>query len=120
VKHFCNTRNTIPYIQDIEIINAFCDGVSDIKTMEEITMKKPRTMVDLLTVAEVCIEASEPRLDFLSLVIRGPRRRSKTIGKSTRLTEEIARIMEIVDTTEIANSSPQIRKRRGISITLTT
>jgi hypothetical protein len=23
VKHFCNTRNTIPSIQDIEIINAF-------------------------------------------------------------------------------------------------
>jgi hypothetical protein len=23
VKHFCNARNGIPYIQDIEIINAF-------------------------------------------------------------------------------------------------
>jgi hypothetical protein len=26
-----NARNAISYIQDIEIINAFCDGVSDIK-----------------------------------------------------------------------------------------
>jgi hypothetical protein len=43
VKHLCNDRNTIPYIQDIEIINAFRYGVSDIKTMEEIAMKKPRT-----------------------------------------------------------------------------
>jgi hypothetical protein len=58
VKCFCNARNTIPYIQDIEIINAFCDGV-DIKTVEEITMKKPKTMADLLVVADVCIEASE-------------------------------------------------------------
>jgi hypothetical protein len=61
VKHFCNARNDIPYIQDIEIINAFCDVVSDIKTVEEIGMKKPKTMADLLVVADVCIEASEAR-----------------------------------------------------------
>jgi hypothetical protein len=59
VKCFCNTRNTIPYIKDIEIINAFCDGVSDIKTMEEIAMKTPKIVVNLLVVADVCIEASE-------------------------------------------------------------
>jgi hypothetical protein len=35
VKHFYNARNSIPHIQDIEIINAFHDGVSDIKTVEE-------------------------------------------------------------------------------------
>jgi hypothetical protein len=40
VKHFCNARKAIPYIQDIEIINAFRDGVSDIKTVEETAMKK--------------------------------------------------------------------------------
>jgi hypothetical protein len=34
VKHFCNGRNDIPHIQDIEIINAFHDGVSDLKTVE--------------------------------------------------------------------------------------
>jgi hypothetical protein len=59
VKHFCNVGNVIPYIQEIEIINAFCDGVSNIKTMEEITLKKPKMVVDLLTVADTCIEASE-------------------------------------------------------------
>jgi hypothetical protein len=59
VKHFYNGRNDISYIQDIEIINAFRDVVSDIKTVEEIALKKPKTMVDLLTVADVCIEASE-------------------------------------------------------------
>jgi hypothetical protein len=60
VKCFYNARNTIPYIQDIEIINAFRDGV-DIKTVEEITMKKPKTMIDLLVVTDMCIEASEAR-----------------------------------------------------------
>jgi hypothetical protein len=40
VKHFYNARNAIPYIQDIEIINAFHDEVSDIKTVEEIATKK--------------------------------------------------------------------------------
>jgi hypothetical protein len=59
VKHFCNARNAIPYIQDIKIINAFYDRVSDIKTVKEIAMKKPRTVADLLAVADVCIEVSE-------------------------------------------------------------
>jgi hypothetical protein len=61
VKNFCNARNGIPHIQDIKIINAFCDGVSDLKTIEEIAMKKPKTVADLLTVDDVCIEASEAR-----------------------------------------------------------
>jgi hypothetical protein len=33
--------------------------MSSFKTIEEIGMKKPKTVVDLLTVADVCIEASE-------------------------------------------------------------
>jgi hypothetical protein len=61
VKHFCNARNAIPYIQDIEIINAFRDGVSNITTVEEITMKKSKTVVILLAITNVCIEASEAR-----------------------------------------------------------
>jgi hypothetical protein len=59
MKHFYNARNAIPYIQDIKVINTFCDGVSDIKTMEEITMKEPKMVVDLLIVMHVCIEASK-------------------------------------------------------------
>jgi hypothetical protein len=59
VKYFCNTRNAILYIQDIEIINAFHDGVSDIKIVEEIAMTKPKTVANLLAIADVCIEASE-------------------------------------------------------------
>jgi hypothetical protein len=61
VKCFCNARNAIPYIQDIEIINAFHDGVNDIKTVEEIAMKKPKTMTDLLAVDDVFIAASKVR-----------------------------------------------------------
>jgi hypothetical protein len=59
IKCFCNARNAITHIQDIEIINAFHDDVSDIKTVEEIAMKKPKTVADLLAVADVCIETSE-------------------------------------------------------------
>jgi hypothetical protein len=61
VKCFCNAKNDILHIQDIEIINAFRDGINDLKTIEEIAMKMPKTVVDLLTVADVCIEASEAR-----------------------------------------------------------
>jgi hypothetical protein len=118
VKYFCNIRNAILYIQDIDIINAFHDGVNNIKIVE-IAMKKLIMVDDLLAIADICIEASKPGLDFLSLVTRGPRRRSRTIKKSTRLTGEIARITETVDTTETASSSHQIRRRRGISVVLT-
>jgi hypothetical protein len=59
IKCFYNARNAIPYIKDIEIINPFHDRVSDIKTMEEIAMKKSKIVVDLLVVTDVCIEASE-------------------------------------------------------------
>jgi hypothetical protein len=60
----------------------------------------------------------KPRLDFLSLTARNPRRRSRTIRKSTQLTGEISKIVEIMDIMETASSSPQIRKRRGLSVAL--
>jgi hypothetical protein len=59
VKHFCNARNDISHIQDIEIINIFRDSISDVKTVEEIAMKKPKMVADLLAVANICIEASK-------------------------------------------------------------
>jgi hypothetical protein len=72
VKHFYNAMNTIPYIQGIEIINALCDRVSDIKTIEEIAMKKPRIVADPLIVTDVCIEASEARAWLLESHGKGP------------------------------------------------
>jgi hypothetical protein len=72
VKHFCNTKNDIPHIQDIEIINAFHDGINDVKTVEEIAMKKPKTAVDLLVVADICIEASKTRARLLEYRGKGP------------------------------------------------
>jgi hypothetical protein len=58
-KHFCNTRNIILHIQDIKVIIAFRDGITDLKTVEEITMKKPKIMVDQLVVVDECFDASE-------------------------------------------------------------
>jgi hypothetical protein len=77
VKHFCNARNDISYIQDIKIINAFCDEVSDNKTIEEITMKKPKIVGDLLTVADMCIEASEARARLLESRGKGPSKKKQ-------------------------------------------
>jgi hypothetical protein len=76
-KHFYNARNAIPYIQDIEIINAFHDGVSDIKIMEEITMKKPETVADLLTVTDVCIEALKAQARLLKSRGKGASRKKE-------------------------------------------
>jgi hypothetical protein len=85
VKHFCNARNIILYIQDIEIINTFLDGVSDIKTVEEIAMKKLRMVVHLRVVASVCG--------------KGPSKK-KNDQKSTQWTREITKITETMDITE--------------------
>jgi energy-coupling factor transporter ATP-binding protein EcfA2 len=108
-KHFCNTRNAILYTQDIEIINAFCDRVIDIKIAKEIAMTQPRTVADLLAIADVCIEASEARAWLLESCGKDPRRRSKTIGRSTQPIMEIA---EIADIAEIVSSNPQTRRRK--------
>jgi hypothetical protein len=75
VKRVCNARIDILYIQDIKILNAFRDGVSDLKTVEEIVMKKPKTVAGLLAVADVCIEASEARARLLESRGKGPSRR---------------------------------------------
>jgi hypothetical protein len=71
VKHFCNVRNAISNIQDIKIINAFCDGVSDIKIIEEIAMKKNKMVAGLLAVTDVSIEALESRARLLDSCNKG-------------------------------------------------
>jgi hypothetical protein len=72
VKCFCNAKNIIPNIQDIEIINAFQDEVNDIKTIEGIIMKKLKMMADLLVVTDICIESSEARALLLDSCNKGP------------------------------------------------
>jgi hypothetical protein len=117
MKCFCNVRNAIPYIQDIEIINVFRGGVSDIKTIEEITMKKLKTMSDLLIVLTCASRPSRLEPGSLNYVARGPRR-SRTIRRSTQLTTGIAEIMETANITGIASSNPQIRMRRDCYIAM--
>jgi hypothetical protein len=77
MKHFCNGRNAIPYIQDIEIINSFRDRVSDIKTIKEIAMKKAKMVGDLLVVADVYIKASEARAQLLESRGKGTSRKKE-------------------------------------------
>jgi hypothetical protein len=72
VKHFYNARNAILNIQDIEIINVFHNGVTNIKTIEEIVMKKPKIVANLLVVVDVCFEALEARARLLDTHNKGP------------------------------------------------
>jgi hypothetical protein len=82
VKCFCNVRNVNPYIQDIDIINAFYDGVSDIKNVEEIAIKKHRTVADLLTVAMKDRRGDQRGGEWEPIKI--PQRNLAYIPKSTR------------------------------------
>jgi hypothetical protein len=118
VKHFYNARNAILYIQDIEIINVFPDGVSDIKTVEEIAMNYPKMVADLLAVADVCIEASEDQAQLLESCGKGPTKKNQDDRDVNTTNREIAKIVEIADIVGIASSSPRIRRKRGISIAL--
>jgi hypothetical protein len=77
VKCFCNAKKAIQYIQDIEIINAFHDRVSDIKTTEENAMKKPRTVGDLLAVADICNKAFEAQVQLLESHDKGPSKKKQ-------------------------------------------
>jgi hypothetical protein len=43
--------------------------------VEEIAIQKPKTMADLLAVADVCIKASEARAQLLESQGKGPSRR---------------------------------------------
>jgi hypothetical protein len=78
IKRCYNAKNGIPQIQDIEIINAFYNGVSDIKTVEEIAIKKPKMVADLLVIANICIEASEARAQLLVSRDKGSSRKGMT------------------------------------------
>jgi hypothetical protein len=91
VKYFCSARNANPNIQDIKIINVFHDGVSNLKTVEEITMKKPKTVANLLMIIDVCTESSKARTQLLEFCGKGPSKKRR-IGRSTQLTEEIVKI----------------------------
>jgi hypothetical protein len=76
MKHFCTVRDAIPYIKDIEVINAF-HRISDIKTMEEIAMKRPRTVAGLLVIADICIEAFEAWAQLLESRRKGPAKKKQ-------------------------------------------
>jgi hypothetical protein len=121
VEHFCNTRNAIPYIQDIKIINTFCDGVSDIKTVEEIVMKKSKTMADLLVVADTCIEASEAWARLLESHGMGPPKK-KYNDREVNITDRGDRKDHGDRRYHCKQSSIShpIRKRRDISVALMT
>jgi hypothetical protein len=93
-----------------EIINVFHDGVSEIKTVEEIVMKKLKMVADLLAVVDVCIEAFEARACSWNPRARRPHKR-RMIMRSTHLTGAIVGTEETADS---AVSNPRSRKRRGI------
>jgi hypothetical protein len=64
-------------MKDIEIINAFRDRVNDLKTVEEIDMKKPKMMADLLAITDVCIEGFEARARLLESHGKGPSKKKQ-------------------------------------------
>jgi hypothetical protein len=75
--------------------------------VEEIAMKRPKTMADLLTVTDICIEASEAQDRLLESRGKGPLRKRMT-GRSTPWNDEIR---ETTEDTGTAENNSQIRRR---------
>jgi hypothetical protein len=78
--------------------------------VKEIAMKKPKTVVDLLAVPNVCIEAYEARAQLLETRGKGTSRKKEdrefnTADRGDQRTEGTA------DTTA---SNPRSKKRRGL------
>jgi hypothetical protein len=84
--------------------------------MEEIAMKKPKTVADLLAVADVCIEASEAWAQLLESRGKGPSRE-----KDDREVNTMQRgIRETAENTGTAENNSQIRRRGDPSDALMT
>jgi hypothetical protein len=49
--------------------------MSNLKTVEEVAMKKPKTMADFLAVADVCLEAYEAQARLLESQGKGSSRK---------------------------------------------
>jgi hypothetical protein len=73
-------------------------------------------VVDLLTVADINIETSKARAQFMNHITRGcQERRSRTIRRSILQTVGIMETREIM---KITNNNPHSRRRRGHSAAL--
>jgi hypothetical protein len=78
--------------------------------VEKITMKKPKTVANMLTVVDVCIEASEAQAQLLETRGTGTSRKKEDREINTA-DRAIARTEGTVDTMA---SNHQSRMRRGI------
>jgi hypothetical protein len=84
--------------------------------MEEIAMKKPKMVADLLAVADVCIEASEAWAQLLESHGKGPSRE-----KDDREVNTTQRgIRETAENIGTAENNSQIRRRGDPSDALMT
>jgi hypothetical protein len=61
--------------------------VNDIKTIEEIAMKKPKIMINLLAVADECIEASKARAQLLDVHNKGSSKKKQYEDQEVNATE---------------------------------
>jgi hypothetical protein len=66
---------------------AFHDRVSDIKNVEEIALKKPKMVADLLAVVDICIEASEARAQLLESHNKGPSKKKQQEDRDVNTTD---------------------------------
>jgi hypothetical protein len=83
--------------------------------VEEITMKKPKMVADLLTVADTCIEASEAQARLLESRSKGPSKKKQDDRDINTTDQETTRTAEIMS---IMASSPLLRNKRGIFVAL--
>jgi hypothetical protein len=85
--------------------------------VEEITMKKPKMVADMLGVADTCIEASEAQARLLESRGKGPSKKKRDDRSVNTIDQETTRTAEIMS---IMASNPLLRYKRGLFVALMT
>jgi hypothetical protein len=85
--------------------------------VEEITMKKPKMVADMLGVADTCIEASKAQARLLESRGKGPSKKKRDDRGVNTTNQETTRTAEIMS---IMASNPLLRNKRGLFVALMT
>jgi hypothetical protein len=86
--------------------------------MEEIAIKKPKIVVDLFAVADVCIEAFKARAWLFESRGKGPSKKKQDDQEVNTTDRGDRGIVETTGITAIASSSLRIKRRWSLSSVL--
>ena len=59
IERFCKAWNDIPDVTDDDVIRTFIDGCLNKRCVQDVTIRKPTTVKELMKIADQCADAEE-------------------------------------------------------------